>query len=119
MADDFVRDLTKELSALAEKMQNDPQLMTEINQILANKYDPYVPYITGALAGNITVDENGITYNQPYAEEVYESMRPHNLEEHPLASSHWDEVAFANHRDEISQEVKEKLEEWIMTKIKQ
>ena len=109
-------ELNQALLDVVSEAMNDSSFLTDVNQMLAEKYDPYVPYVTGALAHNITVDEQGITYNQPYAEEVYESNHPHNLEHHPLASSHWDEIAFANHSDEIEFEIQERLEQWIKTK---
>ena len=105
-------EISKEAIELVEEILEDPAFKTDVNKMLAKKFDPYVPYVTGALANNITVDANGITYNQPYAEEVYESNHLHNLEQHPLASSHWDEVAFANHEDEIDAEIEERLDRW-------
>ena len=99
-----------------DKVLENPEFKTEIHQMFAEKCDPYVPYITGALAGNISVGSDGITYKQPYAEYVYDSANVHNTTYHPLASSRWDEVAVANHRDEIGQEVVEAIERWIKTK---
>lgn len=109
-------DLNQEIQNLIDEAFNDSALMTDINTMLAETYDPYVPYVTGALASNITIDKDGITYNQPYAEEVYESNQIHSKEKHPLASSHWDEVAFANHQDEIEKYIEEKLDKWTKTK---
>ena len=53
-------------------------------------------------------------------EEILEDpeFQMHSKEQHPLASSHWDEVAFANHEDEINAEIEERLERW-RTKTKQ
>lgn len=99
-----------------EAIVDSPEFKKETNKIFANACDPYVPYDTGALAKNITVNETGITYNQPYASEVYDSANVHNTNVHPLASSRWDEVAFANHKDEIGEKVKENLNRWIKTK---
>ena len=99
-----------------DKILDNPMFKTEINGMFAKKCDPYVPYITGALASNITVDSTGITYNQPYAEDVYYSAGMHNTEHHPLASSRWDEVTVNNHREEIAQNIAEILRRWIKTK---
>ena len=94
-------ELQANLEDYAKQLENDAVLQTQVHQMFAEVCDPYVPYITGALAGNKTIDENGITYNQPYAETVYDSVNAHNLEYHPLASSRWDDVAFENHKDVI------------------
>ena len=73
-----------------DKVLENPEFKTEIHQMFAEKCDPYVPYITGALAGNISVGSDGITYKQPYAEYVYDSANVQNTTYHPLASSRWD-----------------------------
>lgn len=111
----FITDLNDDMLKLVNEALEDDEVMTDINQKFAEICDPYVPYITGKLANNITVNSNGITYNQPYAEEVYNSHNLHNKEQHPLATSRWDEVAFANHEEEIGAEVKERIERWIKT----
>lgn len=87
------------------ELQNDSEFNLRLNKMFEKKCYPYVPYVSGQLAKNITIDNTGITYNQPYASSVYESSGQHNLEKHPLATSRWDEVALANHSDEISNEV--------------
>ena len=43
-------------------------------------------------------------------------MNVHSKEFHPLATSQWDEVAFANHKDELTAKTKEIIEKWIKTK---
>ena len=55
--------------------------------------DPYVPYNTGRLANDVTIRPFQISYNAPYAEEVYETNRMYRRDKHPLATSHWNEVA--------------------------
>ena len=97
--------LKKELQQFATKLQNDVEFKKKANEAFAETYDPYVPYITGRLANRKTITEDGITYTQDYADEVYVSTHPHNLEYHPLASSRWDEVAMQNHRDEVEKKV--------------
>lgn len=113
---DFDKELEQAILDLVNETLEDDGFKTDVNRMLADVYDPYVPYVTGALAHNITVNADGITYNQPYAEEVYESNHIHNKEQHPLASSHWDEVAFANHEDEIGEEVIKRIDKWTKTK---
>ena len=92
---------------------SDEILRTRINQAVADVCDPYVPYQTGALAHNVTVDSEGITYNQPYAREQYESGFEHGKEFHPLASSYWDKVALQNHRDELNAQIRDIVNERI------
>lgn len=49
----------------------DKQLKREINQLLVDYCDPYVPFKTGGLANNVTVTANSVTYNMPYARYQY------------------------------------------------
>jgi len=100
---------------LRQALDNE-RFKTKVSKMYAEVCDPYVPYISGALSKNIKIDSTGITYNQQYASNVYDSMNVHNKEYHPLASSRWDDVAFANHKDEIAQKTEEILEQWIRTR---
>ena len=79
----------------------DEDVKLEINQLFAELADPYVPYRTGALANNIDVTSQGITYKQPYAEEVYMEDVPHNPAHHPLATDHWGEAMLRDRNDEF------------------
>lgn len=108
--------LNQEVLNVVNDALDNEAFMTGVQEMFEDFCYQYVPYITGNLANNTTVSAQGVTYNADYAEEVYESTHPHNLEHHPLASSRWDEVAFANHEEEIGAEVKERLETWIKTK---
>ena len=108
--------LKEETMKYINTMLADPKFRTQVNQEFAEICDPYVPFVTGQLAENIRVDSNGITYEQPYASNVYDSMNVHSKEFHPLATSQWDEVAFANHKDELTAKTKEIIEKWIKTK---
>ena len=99
------------MNEVVEQLENDPILRTQVNEMLAETFDPYVPYITGRLANNISIDADGITYEQPYAEDVYDSPFGHYLGFHPLATSYWDEVAMANHKDEIEAKATELVEQ--------
>jgi hypothetical protein len=99
-------------NALYNKLNNvlqDKALLTEVNQAFAERIDPYVPYITGRLSksGLNNVDENGVHYTVSYASDVYNSEFPHNQQHHPLASSHWDEVAMLTEREGFVEDVKE------------
>ena len=108
--------IKQEAKKLVDDITNDPEFKKSVNEEFAKICDPYVPYITGELSKNITITSQGISYNQPYASNVYDSMGVHNKEHHPLASSMWDEVAFANHKDELTAKTKELILQWIKTK---
>ncbi len=104
--------LKNDLVRFSEQLESDELLKEQIHAEVVDICDQYVPYITGELASkrNITITKDGITYEQPYASNVYESTNAHNLEHHPLASSRWDEVALANHRDELDEAVAKLIE---------
>lgn len=97
----------KKLAGRFESVLNDSVVRTEINQAIAEKCDPYVPYQTGALANNTEITENGIRYKQPYASHQYYGEFEHNKSVHPLATSHWDKVMMQNHKDELNAEIKD------------
>ena len=89
-----------------EKVLTDNETMLEVNKALAEWCDPYVPYRTGALSKNITIDADGVTYNQPYAYKNYYGVDiPHRKTYHPLATAKWDEAMMADHGDEFNQVV--------------
>lgn len=97
----------EKLNKALRNLQNDSEVRTRINQVIADKCDPYVPYQTGQLANNIEVNEDGIRYKQPYAKEQYYGNFEHNKTIHPLATSQWDKVMIQNHKDELNQEIKD------------
>ena len=82
-----------------------PEVMTQMYLELYSACDPYVPYVTGALANNVAIDSNGIHYLQSYAEDVYNSNRYHSPSVHPLASSYWDEAMYRDHKDEFDKKL--------------
>ena len=84
-----------------------PTVMSEAYQMMYAMCDPYVPYVTGQLANNVTVDSQGIHYLQPYAEDVYASNHYHSQSVHPLASSRWDEAMYRDHKDEFDAKLTE------------
>ena len=86
----------------------DDAVMTEIHQVFAETIDPWTPFLTGKLSSDITVDSTGVTYNVPYAKEKYYGEVFHK-EVHPLATSHWDEVAMQTEFDGFANKVKEIL----------
>lgn len=81
------------------------QNMIEIHQKLAEIVNPWVPYDTGNLSKDITVTAQGVTYNAPYAaKQYYGDEFVHNKDHHPLATSHWGEVAMQTQKDRLAKE---------------
>lgn len=54
------------------KVLNDPSLRYEINEIIGNKLNQYVPMKSGALRESLTVDESSISWSTPYAHYQWE-----------------------------------------------
>lgn len=50
------------------KVLNDPSLRYEINEIIGNKLNQYVPMKSGALRESLTVDESSVSWSTPYAQ---------------------------------------------------
>ena len=92
------------------RLQNldNTDVMTKINQVLANMCKPYVPYLTGALQRpkNTVVDEKGVHYETKYARyQYYGDTFQHTLEPHPLASSRWDQAMMRDHSEEFNKKI--------------
>lgn len=87
-----------------QKVDNliDDSIMLDIHKLFAEMIDPWTPYLSGNLSEDITIAPDGITYNAPYSGEKYFGYAYHK-EVHPLATSHWAEVA-------LDQGVKETFE---------
>ena len=97
--------------AIADEIRDivtDSATLTEINQLLADMCDPYVPYQTGRLATDITVTDKGVTYNAPYAATQYANPN-HNTNIHPLASGQWDKAMLDAEEDTFLAKVAEIL----------
>ena len=93
---------------------NDPATMTEVHEKFAEIIDPWVPYDTGELSSNLTIDETGVTYNAYdtvdgyYSEKnYYDTSIRHKTEHHPLATAYWDKVAMQTEYDRFVQIVTE------------
>lgn len=83
-------------------------VMKEIHQVYAEIIDPWTPFLTGKLSTDLTISAEGVTYNVPYAAKKYYGEVFHK-EVHPLATSHWDEVAMQTELDSFTARVKEIL----------
>lgn len=76
----------------------------------AKAMDKYVPFDKGNLA-DYYIDGTQIVYDQLYAKYQYYGVRSdgthkinednRNREKHPQATSYWDKVMWANHKDQI------------------
>lgn len=67
-------DITVDLDGVEYALKSlplDGPLRKQINQLVKDYCEPYVPFETGELSGNVSVTENSITYNAPYARYQY------------------------------------------------
>lgn len=79
--------------------------------------DPYVPYATGRLARSVhlatTIGSGEITYDTPYARDVYYpasdggKARHYNTAIHQLAGPYWFDRAMADHGEDILKEARD------------
>ena len=96
------RTITKELKERIEKVK------PEFSKYVIDDSFEYVPYETGKLANSAHVDEKGnIVYDEPYAEEVYESDRQYDTDKHQQATNHWLEKAYKDKADKWQQKLKD------------
>lgn len=98
-------------NAIKNKVNNllDDTTMLKLQEAFADTIDPWTPFLTGQLSGDIVIDSSGVTYNVPYAKNKYYGYAFHK-EVHPLATSHWDKVAMQQGALEpLEQRVKEIL----------
>lgn len=99
---------TDAISRRIESAITDTGVMTQVHQELADTVDPWVPYDTGALSHNLTINAEGVTYNEDYASKQYYGEEfHHNTEHHPLATAYWDKVAMQTQKDQFALQVKE------------
>lgn len=98
---------TSELNAVFENLIDD-DTMLRVHEVLAETIDPWTPFLTGQLSEDVSVTSDGITYNVPYASEKYNG-EVYCKEFHPLATSHWDEVAMETEFDNFALQVKDIL----------
>lgn len=85
-----------------EQVGNDEGVIHDIAELYANLIDPWVPYKTGELS-KFRIEEDGKIVYDPVstgrkqyhyaAIQYYNDFPNRNRKVHPLATSHWDEVA--------------------------
>ena len=94
--------ITKEIK---ERIEQIKQVFSEY--IIEDSFE-YVPYETGKLAESAHIDNNGnIIYDEPYAEEVYNSDRQYDTDKHKKATGHWIEEAYKDKADKWQQKLKD------------
>ena len=86
----------------------DPVTMLQIQQVFAEIIDPWTPFLTGKLHSDLTITDEGVTYNVPYAREKYYGT-VFCKEFHPLATSQWDKVAMETQMPLLVEKVTEIL----------
>lgn len=99
---DLQSDITKEIKKRIE------QIKPEFSEYIIEDSFEYVPYETGKLAESAHIDEKGnIIYDEPYAQEVYDSDRQYDKDKHKQATSHWVEQAYKDKADKWQQKLKD------------
>lgn len=93
---------------------NDVGLLT--SAVCAKYMNPYVPYYQNALSTTVdTTVPFEVTYIQEYSRYQWKGVSKkgkklnYNHEQHFLATSHWEEPAFARYKDNIVQEITDYL----------
>lgn len=93
----------------------DNNTLIQIQTAFADAIDPWTPFLTGALHEDITIDSEGVTYEVPYAKRKYYG-EAFTKEFHPLATSHWDTVAFESGAKEVFEA---KVRELLKSRVKE
>lgn len=99
-------------SAIIQNLGFGEELNRAAAEILHDYAEPYVPYKSGRLnnAYNIHANNNGarITHYVKYAGIQYERVAKHRTTTvHPLATDHWYDYAWLNHKAEITADIDE------------
>ena len=84
------------------------QIKPEFSEYIIEDSFEYVPYETGKLAESANIDNKGnIIYDEPYAEDVYNSDRQYDTDKHNKATGHWVEKAYKDKADKWQQKLKD------------
>jgi len=74
---------------------------------------PYIPFVTGMLADNVEIKEDGIYFNQVYAgRQYFGDGFNFTKDQHPLAQARWGDVAWELDGEKIMNDFKQ----YIITK---
>jgi hypothetical protein len=69
-------------------------------------FNPYVPMQSGMLSKGYRTEPFKVIYDSPYAHKMYEGDNFNfSKEQHPLATSHWNEPAFTAKKDIVAKEI--------------
>lgn len=94
--------ITKEIKERIE------QIKPEFSEYIIEDSFEYVPYETGKLSESAHIDNNGnIIYDEPYAEDVYNSDIQYDTDKHNKATGHWVEKAYKDKADKWQQKLKD------------
>lgn len=68
--------------------------------------DEYVPFRTGDLSQDVTITDQGVTYNRPYAVYPYngEGM-DFTKDHHPLATAKWEKAMAASKGQQLADDI--------------
>lgn len=81
------------------------------NTTLYKLVDPYVPFREGNLAHNVDITADYVLYKVPYARRMYYGKGfKFSKDKHPLATSHWDEVAMRTRKQQLIQSIENYIE---------
>ena len=92
----------KKLEAVAES----PKTGIWLAETCAKNMDQYIPYQTGNLKDNFTIEPFKITYTAEYARYQFYGKFDHSKNKHPLATGHWSRAMMTAHEAQISSELK-------------
>lgn len=88
-----------------------PEAVSFMYQTFYNKMFPYIPFVTGNLASDYTIEEDGIHFNAIYSTRQYFGTEFNfTKDQHPLAQALWADVAWNTHEKEINEELLHFLE---------
>lgn len=104
-ANEFAGDLERYVVDSVDDLIDDT-LMLRIHAAFERYCEPYVPFLTGALAQTTNVTSQYVEYLVPYAHYQYEGDDfNHTLIYHPLASAHWDQAMLNTQGEEFVEQV--------------
>lgn len=99
-----------DVNAITGKLEEllDADTMERVQRVFAEIIDPWTPFWTGNLHSDVTITDEGVTYNAPYAADKYYG-EVFCKDYHPLATSHWDKVAMETQMPVLIERVTEIL----------
>lgn len=103
----MVRLTLNNVSAISRRFINDRTGLF-MAETCARYMDKFVPMDTGALAQNYVTEPFKVTYNEPYAQYIFNGEGFNfQKEKHPQATAHWDKACQSAYSVKIAKEVSE------------